>query len=573
MPRGHLDPPLPFLLAVVALFWAALWLRLVGAAWDGWAGLHPDERHMVFVTTDALRGLAQPEVWDKGLSWLWFAPDSPLNPRAAGRLYVYGELPMLAVTFLARAAGTEDWGSVMLIGRYASAALDASVVLAVFMLAQRLVRRPGAALAAAALYAVAPTPLQLANFFTVDAWASALAIWALLPMLALAEGRGWAAPVAGVLAGLAVACKISTLVLLAPALVAVALYGGKAGPGRALLAAATGVLAGALALRLASPFAFVGPGFWGLAISPMALEDFRDLSAYFNDAGPPPNWNWIAGYPMPALLRDLALFGAGPVLALLALPAVALSLRSRPAGWVLLAALAVHLAAGLWMWQWVLRYFLPALPVLAALSALVLARLPRPVLPVLLALACWWGAGAARLHLGPHPRVVATEWMRALPPGTAIGFETDWDEGLPVQRYAPVSVPVPAPAGPFRPIPLRLTDAEDEGTARRLAEALEQSDYLSISSGRQSEVMPRLPERFPVVTRYYAALAEGRLCFTRAFLADGGFPLPLLPFDDRFAQEPWRVYDHPVVQIWRKEPCFDRAAAERILSGQDPPGG
>ena len=50
---------------------------------------------------------------------------------------------------------------------------------------------------------------------------------------------------------------------------------------------------------------------------------------------------------------------------------------------------------------------------------------------------------------------------------------------------------------------------------------------------------------------------------------DRGYPLPGLPFNDRFAQEPWRVYDHPIVQIWQKEPCFDRSRAERILAGQD----
>lgn len=570
MPRGRLDPPLPVLLAVVALFWAALWLRLTGTAWDGWAGLHPDERHLVFVTMDALEGLRRPETWDKGLSWLWFAPESPLNPRATGRLYVYGELPVLAVTFLSRLAGTSDWGGVTLIGRCLSAALDASVVLAVFMLAHRLMRRPVPALAAAALYAMAPTPLQLANFFTVDAWATAFAIWALVPMVALAEGRGRTAPAAGILAGLALACKVSTIGLLAPALMAVAFYGRKAGPRRAALAATVGIVAGALALRLGSPFSFAGPGFWGLAISPMALEDFRDIGAYFRDNGPPPNWIWFAGYPLPSLLRDLVLFGAGPVLALLALAAIRPGLRMGPGFWLIWLALAAHLAAGLWMWQWVLRYFAPALPVLAVLSAVALARLPRPLVALLLVLAVWWGAGTVRLHLGPNPRILATEWMHRLPPGTTIGVETDWDEGLPVQRYTPSSLPAVPQPGPFRPVPLRLTDAEDEGTARRLAEALAQADYLAISSGRQSEVIPLLPARFPVVGRYYEALAQGRLCFTRVFLADRGYPLPLLPLDDGFAQEPWRVYDHPIVQIWRKDPCFDQSRVEAILSGQAP---
>ena len=81
--------------------------------------------------------------------------------------------------------------------------------------------------------------------------------------------------------------------------------------------------------------------------------------------------------------------------------------------------------------------------------------------------------------------------------------------------------------------------------------------------------MPRLPERFPTVTHYYAGLISARLCFERVLYLDRGYPLPRFRLDDQFAQEPWRVYDHPIVQFWKKLPCFDRARTERLLSGQD----
>jgi hypothetical protein len=44
--------------AAVALF-AALrsGFGFCGTAWDGWANLHPDERHMVFVTQDLQRAV------------------------------------------------------------------------------------------------------------------------------------------------------------------------------------------------------------------------------------------------------------------------------------------------------------------------------------------------------------------------------------------------------------------------------------------------------------------------------------------------------------------------------------
>ena len=205
--RSRFDPPVPVLMAAVALFGLSLWLRLSGTGWDGWANLHPDERHMMFVTQDMQRAFEAGRSAGQGWWQLWFGPGSAIDPRAGGRLYVYGDMPLWVVTLTSRWTGVSDWGSTLLLGRSLTAAVDASALLAVFVLALRLTRDAPAALAAAALATLAPTTLQLANFFTADAWLATFCTWALVPMAAMAGqgGRLSHALAAGAFAALAAA--------------------------------------------------------------------------------------------------------------------------------------------------------------------------------------------------------------------------------------------------------------------------------------------------------------------------------------------------------------------------------
>lgn len=570
MPAHRLDPPLPVLLAATLIFAAAVWLGLSGVAWDGWANLHPDERHMVFVTQDLQRSLGAALAEGRNLWSIWFGPDPVLDPRAQERLHVYGDLPLLVVLWLSHGLKATDWGSTVWLGRGATAVVEASSVLAVFMLSSQLRLPARGGLAAAALLALAPLSLQLALFYTADAWLAAFCTWALVALVALAlHGGAGAALAAGALAGLAAASKVTAVALVLPAVAALWLV-WRAHGGRIMLRGlALGLGAAFAVFRVANPSAFAGGGFWDLRPSPAMIADFRELAAIMVNPDLPPNWQWLAGYPTGALMRDVFLFGAGPVLGALGLAGLLrprLLGLPRGAAWVVLAALAGHLVINATSEIRILRYLAPAVPIMAVLAAALLSRL-RPVpLALVLVAAAWWASGALRLHDGEHPRLVATAWMHGLPAGTAIGHETDWDEPLPVLQTFPGADWGRQP-GPFTAVPLRLTDRDAPDTAARLARALAQVDYLAISSGRQIEVMPRLPERFPTVTRYYRALLAGELCFVRVLYIDRGYPLFFWRLDDSFAQEAWRVYDHPIVQIWRKQPCFDSEEAERILSG------
>lgn len=564
MPRKtRLDPALPVLLALTLLLFLALWARLAGTDWDQGAGLHPDERHMLFVSQDMARALDEPAHAGLGLSG-WLAEASPLNPHLGGRSHVYGDLPVLVVTFAARATGQTGWFEMMHLGRQISAILDGLTILAVF-LAARLLAGDHRALLAAALYAAMPSALQLANFFTVEAWLSAATAWALVPMAALATGRGGlrSAAMAGIFTGLALACKITGGALALPGLAALVLarrHGmGWGRIGLCLLAALAVTL---ITFRLANPFAFAGI----FTVSQHWIADFQDLGAVVLDWGFPPNWQWLAGYgPLP-FLRDFALFGCGPVVTalILTLPAARLW---RAATLPLAAALAFVLPP-LVSPIAVLRYAAPALPALALAAALApdaLLRRGRAALPLLLAL--WWGAGAWRLHDGQHPRVTASLWLWTLPAGTTLLNETGWDEALPViVAVAPgENRRWPDQDGHFILKTLEMVAPDSSAKADAMAALMAESDFLILSSDRQSGVMPRLPDRFPLTTAHYAALFSGQACFAPALAIDRGFPLPFLPFDDSWTQEPWRIYDHPKVRIYRREACFDAAAyAEKL---------
>ena len=582
MPPPRLDPPLAVLIAATLLVAAALALRLAALGWDELAGLHPDERHMIFVGHDMLERWRAAE--GVGLRTLWFAPDSPLNPRLEGRSYVYGEFPLLAMVLAAAATGTEGWFEAMGLGRHLTALVDASTVLAVFLLGWTLARRAGPALLAAGLYALAPTALQLAVFFTVDAWLVAAMSWSVLGMVALANGRGaGVAAGAGLAAGLALACKITAGVLLLPALLALWASGRRAGAWTAVRAALAGLAAAAVSFRLANPFAFAGPGPFGLAPSPQFRADLADLVTVSTSPGFPPNWQWMAGYPLPALMRDMVLFGSGPALTLAALAGLGLlAWRWRavsPGLGVVLAALAgVAISLPLMGHAIALRYLAPALPLLAVVAAVGLAGIAVPLWRgaalALTALALWWGAGTAQTLMAEHPRLAASRWLWQQPAGTTIANETAWDEGLPVITRLPGEAERrwPGHDGHFRFLSLDITDPDSPDKAARLARLLDETDLLAISSGRQRDVMPRLPARFPMTTVYYRLLAAGALCFERVWSGGGRFLLPGWPLADGHVQEPWHVYTHPRVEIFRRMDCHDPARTEALLRDALPEG-
>ncbi|NLF14772.1 MAG: hypothetical protein GX597_23525 [Anaerolineaceae bacterium] len=113
---------------------------------------------------------------------------------------------------------------------------------------------------------------------------------------------------------------------------------------------------------------------------------------------------------------------------------------------------------------------------------------------------------------------------------------------------------------------LSLYDEDTPEKLEVLLDALDQADYIMMSSGRLWQSIPRLPMRYPMTTRYYELLFAEELGFELAAEFHSYPRLFGIEFDDTWAEEQFTVYDHPRVHIYRKTADYDREEVRALLS-------
>jgi YYY domain-containing protein len=145
--------------------------------------------------------------------------------------------------------------------------------------------------------------------------------------------------------------------------------------------------------------------------------------------------------------------------------------------------------------------------------------------------------------------------------GAAIANE-HFDDGLPFNMDGRISFG----SGPYRGLDLTLYDEDTPEKLDKLLDVLDEADYISMSSGRLWQSIPRLPMRYPVTTRYYDLLFAQELGFDRAAEFHSYPRLFGVEFDDTWAEEQFTVYDHPKVLIFRKTDEYDRERVRALLS-------
>ena len=220
-----------------------------------------------------------------GVGGYFDARCSPLNPHNAGHgFFVYGTLPLLLAHYgseFVRAATDAGWPLFdfqggHLVWRGISMIFDMLSILAVFALGTRIHNR-WVGLLAAAFYASAPLAIQKAHFGTVNAIAAFFVILALYFAVRVQQRGGLTRYLLfGIACGLAVASRINLaplagIISLSAAVQAMPAFDRRLAPRerRAILARhlAGLLLAGFgafLTFRVCNPYAFTGPGFFGL---------------------------------------------------------------------------------------------------------------------------------------------------------------------------------------------------------------------------------------------------------------------------------------------------------------------
>jgi uncharacterized membrane protein/4-amino-4-deoxy-L-arabinose transferase-like glycosyltransferase len=569
------------ILAAILLLAAAL--RLAGRNWDQSHLLHPDERFLCMTTV----ALEVPSSWNAYLD----TAHSPLNPHNRGcRFYPYGTLPLFAIRLLSHALSFNSLEDVCLLGRACSALVDVATVLLLFLLGRRLYGR-AAGLLAAFLYSICVLPIQQSHFFTVDAWATLCTLAFLLcATWAAARGGVLRQAAAGVLLGLMLATKLSLISFAALALCAVLLPLASAKERwscRRLACAAAGLAvmaAGALlAFRLANPYAFAGPGFFS-GLNPLWLDNLKELSGLVSGRVDfPPALQWADRVRLLFPWWNMVAFGLGPALGLAAWAgwlAEGFSLwraterkTERFLVWACIPLLLLHLGS---QFACSMRYLMPIYPPLLLLGAHGLIRLAehgarasRAALKnaatlafalVLLGALAWTVAFTA-IYRQPHTRLAASRWLLDhVPAGSAIANEY-WDDPLPL-RMEPGNNPL---TSRYKSLTLTWYDEDTADKLERMLDVLERTDVVVLSSHRLLDSIPRLPMRFPMTTRYYQYLLDGRLGFERVAVFESFPSLGGWRLNDQIAEEAFSVYDHPRVQLFRKTPAWSAAAARRLL--------
>ncbi len=632
----------PVLLLPVILL-VALGLRVHGMGWDQGYGFHPDERSIYMQSDCMYRALTQapghldclrdrPETEPGFPSVLTFfdADASPLNPQwfPLGSILIY---LIVAVRFVVEPFA--DMGSLSAMG-YAGRSImvlaDLGTVFMAYVLGRRIWGR-GVGLLASALVALAVVHIQHAHFYRpepLSVFFLTTVFWAMLRMMERRRLRD--SLLLGVFVGLAVAPKVSVLPLVLPLAVA---YGHRlfqdpgggwvrpsstqvvqvAGHAAAAGAVALGVFAVTMPYALMDFTSFIGETSWQANMA--------------RTAGTVPfTVQYIDSTPFLYELKQTTVWGLGLPLGIVGWAGLLFTAwhatrggPSRPGQLLLLAWVVPNFLMLASFEVKFLRYTFPLMPFLILMGAsmlmwsigrsrdlaarvaaggrevpavvgLVCGHLPKGAIALTVIVVLGTGLYALafeRVYRDPHPAIKASRWINEnVPRGSTIVTDNHWDEGIPdIYEYAVRQVPI--------------YDPDDHGKMALIAEHLDRGDYLIFYSNRTYGSVSRVPERYPMSSRYYRLLFAGELgylpeavftTYPRLFgvsLVDdtfgrAGIPEPesmaaMAPggvtLDLGYADENVVGYDHPKVILFRNDGGFSRDRLFLLLTEGLPDGG
>jgi len=375
-------------LILILILLAGAYFRFVGINWDQNQHQQPDERFITMVA-EQIRGVG-------GIGQYFDTASSTLNPLNYGS-YTYGMLPLFVTRMVAEWRNMTEYNQITLVGRAMSGLFDLAAIWLLYLLGKKLYNQRIGILAAA-LYAAAVLPIQLSHFFAVDTFSTVFVIsafyFALLaiplekPEPVIDRGNLRYFALFGFIVGLAGACKVNVIpvfgvIILAG--IARLTIGHKRSGFRSLLwimlaGWALAALTAVAGFRIFQPYAFAGPGLFGLALNQRWLEVIREVTNQVAGLSEwPPNHHWT-NRPFSYAGVNIATWGLGLSLGLAGLAGLVW------AGWrIWKGEWRSHLLPFVWVlgyffwiniqfWRY-MRYFLPIYPFVILFAAWALIEL------------------------------------------------------------------------------------------------------------------------------------------------------------------------------------------------------
>jgi YYY domain-containing protein len=349
---------------------------------------------------------------------------SPLNPNIRGHsFYVYGTLPMFVTRYLVQwIYGHSGFNEMTIVGRVLSALVDLFSVVLVYAIASRVFnKRVG--LLAAAFAAFTVLNIQQSHFFTMDTFTSFFTLLAVYFAVRVSlvscetkptkpidpvsleftssqepdgtENQTLSSSIAAIVQhpcfglsiafGIALGCAVASKLNAAPVAFLLPVAFGlivwrKPSSERsrwlmnAIIYLGVAAFVSILVFRIFQPYAFLGPGFFGVRPNPMWVANIKELrSQATGDIDFPPSLQW-ARRPIWFSAENLVKWGLGVPLGILAFAGFIW------AGWRMLKGdWERHVVLWLWggfyfVWQSLqfnptMRYQMPTYPILAIYAA------------------------------------------------------------------------------------------------------------------------------------------------------------------------------------------------------------
>ena len=201
-----------FLILILIL---AFGLRFYGINWDQDRHLHPDER-MITMVTEGIR-LPKPLTLNSLLT-----PQSPLNPK----FFAYGSLPIYLLKITGRLLSFFNpifahYQGLNLAGRFLSVLFDLGTIILIFKIARKLFHGSMVPWLPCLFYTLSVLAIQTAHFYVVDGPLTFFITLTLYLLIKLASKPSLKfAILTGICFGLALASKVSAILLIVPILVA-----------------------------------------------------------------------------------------------------------------------------------------------------------------------------------------------------------------------------------------------------------------------------------------------------------------------------------------------------------------
>ena len=198
----------------------------------------------------------------------------------------------------------------------------------------------------------------------------------------------------------------------------------------------------------------------------------------------------------------------------------------------------------------------PLLSRVAQATSLALATI------ALLGSAIWALAFVNGVYGTEHSWVTFARWTYAnVPNDSCIAYE-HWDDRMPSDIPEPDGNP--GAHNYFQP-QLPMYDDDSQQKYELIRSTLIGCDYVVLATNRLWRTIPRLPERYPMSTRYYEALFSGELGFELIHAEETPPRLGPLVIDDQPADESFTVYDHPKPMLFKKTRQLTEAEWDALL--------